>query len=976
MQRKGFIVFLLLFFPVLLFGQGLKIKGKVTDNNGEPLLGANVMIAELSLGAATDLDGNFVFDVPSSNVNGQEVKLTASYIGFKQKMTTIVLRGNALEVNFVLEEDIFKSEEIVVTGIASRNSKSVAEVSVARVDAKELTKVQTYQGISELVSGKVSGVQIKTTSGNVGSGFQFKIRGGAGLNGNGQPVIYIDGVRMENSNLAGFAVGGQDVSTLANLNVNDIENFEFLKGPAAAAMYGTGGSNGVVLITTKSGGRGNQSNNVSVNYKFNYGINEPNVQFGDWLNKANRDAAESVYQNGYNTEHSLSVSGGSNTLKYFTSFMNKKEEGIMQPNTMDLNTFRLNVTSFPTENLSIKVRAGYNQNEITRPYNDNALLGYMGNTVLGLWQWNKKENIEQIVDEMSSNQFIGGVSANFKPIKNMEITANYGIDQFDVRQIKFFKPGLYYREAFEDNGRRSIWERYTINTTVDVNARYSYKIMPKFNVTSIVGAQILETEGNSTDATVYGFDTDLTPILDAGTGGPTQLQKWIGETKDHARQAGIFTEHQFNYDNTYMLSLALRRDYANAIGIDAPAATYPKASFALRLDKIIDLPSFIGLFKFRSAYGQTGQLPLLTESKRILWEAINSGYGTSAGLSDIGNTEVEPENISEIELGLDVELFKNISLEYTYFFTTTDNSMVGAPNPPSTGLTATRVRKNIGGFESWGHEALIQYNPIRTAEYNLNFTFIWNYQDNEVVSLGGEADIQSDVNYTMVGQPIHVYYTDVATGEVEFWGEGEREGEYKNAVTEKKIIGNPYPDHTGSLAINFTFLKNFSFYALGEWGLNYKIYNGTQRWTAFTNYSTNDVARRYQVLLGIPHKENAADTWEPLTPGSPEYIAAAKEYAKIDPNVRGNYIQDADYFYLREISLSYDFSDILRSVAGNEIIKSFRAGISARNLYRTSLYYRDDVEVSSDGLDVDNPSYEFLTLNNPRTFNFWITLGL
>ncbi|MDP3445315.1 MAG: carboxypeptidase-like regulatory domain-containing protein, partial [Ignavibacteria bacterium] len=254
-MQKSLLFFLFLVISIgVVNAQGtFRVMGKVTDKIGEPLIGANVYIKALNTGSATDVEGKYVFEVPKELAKGQTVALSVSFVGYKSASNNIILKGNSISQNFELEEDIFQSDVVVVTGIASKTSKSVAEVSVGRVAASDLQQINTYGSLSQLVAGKVAGVQLSASTGNVGGGWRFYIRGGGGLNGDGQPIIYVDGVRMDNQEVIGYAVGGQGISTLANLNTNDIDKIEFLKGPAAASMYGANGSNGVVLITTKSG---------------------------------------------------------------------------------------------------------------------------------------------------------------------------------------------------------------------------------------------------------------------------------------------------------------------------------------------------------------------------------------------------------------------------------------------------------------------------------------------------------------------------------------------------------------------------------------------------------------------------------------------------------------------------------------------------------------------------------------------------
>ena len=234
--------------------QPTTVRGKVTDGKtGDGLPGANVYIRALGLGVSADATGAYSFTVPEEKAKGERAVLAAKVVGYKEKSERITLKPGVVTVDFALEEDIFQTEEVVVTGIASKTSRSVAEVAVARIPVADLTSKVNYQGLGQMFTGKVSGVNVTIPSGNVGAGWRFFVRGGGGLNGDEQPVIYIDGVRVDNSEFALTSVGGQTVSNLSNLNPNDIDNVEILKGPAAAAMYGTGGSNGVVLITTKSG---------------------------------------------------------------------------------------------------------------------------------------------------------------------------------------------------------------------------------------------------------------------------------------------------------------------------------------------------------------------------------------------------------------------------------------------------------------------------------------------------------------------------------------------------------------------------------------------------------------------------------------------------------------------------------------------------------------------------------------------------
>jgi hypothetical protein len=320
-----------------------------------------------------------------------------------------------------------------------------------------------------------------------------------------------------------------------------------------------------------------------------------------------------------------------------------------------------------------------------------------------------------------------------------------------------------------------------------------------------------------------------------------------------------------------------------------------------------------------------------------------------------------------MELGFDTELFNAVSLEFTYFRTESDNSLIGLRNAPSTGLTASRAPFNVGGLKTWGWETLLQYSPIRTPDTELGFTFIWNYQNSEVTDLNGEQPIFD-------GNNINVY--EVGMKKSQFYGETtyakfDDTGKYiGNGVTDRVDLGNPTPDHSGSLSINFRFLKNFNFNALVEWGLNNKIYNFSRRYTVI--FGRNDTEwLQLRAKLGLGEYENV----QALEVGSADYRSAAEAYGKLDDNYAGNYIEDADYLYVREVSLSYDFTDILKTSLGNDYVKSFAAGVSVSNLFRTSKYYREDVDLNESGSRTLSKGHDFFTMSSPRTMNFWFRVG-
>lgn len=988
----------LLLLPGLAWAQQGTVTGTVTEAETDaPLPGATIQVVDQEgTGAATDSEGQYrITGVPAGD---QTIRVT--FVGYQSVERTVnVPAGGTVRANFELRTEEQALDEVVVTGIASETSRARAEVSVGRVDAGELQVSNSYSGISELLGAKVSGVDIRRSSGNVGGGFRFNIRSGGGIGGGGQPAIYIDGVRVDNEEVDGFGVGGQGISALSQLNPQDIQDIEFLKGPAAAALYGTSGSNGVVLITTRSGQAGTP---VSVRYKGVLGLNQQQQDY-TYGESGTPELANDLRRDGNIQEHNLSVSGGTELVSYYANLTTRSEDGTLRNNSLDRNSFRANFEAFPTDDLTLTAKTGYTTSSIARPQNDNNIYGYVGNSTIARvrYAFADSQAVESAENVLENNSFTGSVQASWTPIDGLQLNATAGYQSNEGRNDDTFPADVSYPTI--NNGARGIFQRRNEQFTYDFSARYNYSLIEGLNATSTVGGQALDRTERTFFIEKQNFPTALVENVGAGSQFIQGDEAFLD-----TREAGIFASQQLNYDNTYFLTLGLRRDYSTQVGENAPNIFYPKVSGALRLDQFDFVPAAFDLLKIRGAYGETGQLPGRLDGLARLWAAQPSGYGTGAALDAIGNPGIEPETVREFTVGFDADLFGRSSLSATYFYNKAEGSIISFQEAPSTGLVASARPFNVGEKKGQGVELDLSVTPIQRDIISVTADVLYSYNTNTVESLGGAQPIFGGFsrNVTKVGLPQNAFY--MFTSDVQYLDESGNPltGNFDpSAVADYEVVpgntnesgqpareflGTPEPNHSASVSLNVRLFDNLQLYGLLDITRGLKVYDGNRAFTSglssaisankplnIARYVLSDQASPFEGLSdeelrdsNLPYLTN----FEPnsATPGTQEYVRQARIFANNQTSVagtatEGNFVSEGDYIKLREVSVSYNFSDLVNRLSPTSAIENMTLSLSARNIFTITDYTGFDPEVNFNGGEGDIQGQDFLTLPQPQT---------
>ncbi len=985
-----------LFFSYTLQAQQSSLRGKVVDKRtGETVSGARVLLApegkpRETQGKITPRDGSFEFtDLKPATYR---ITITAPLYKPLSRTETIGETMTSIEPEptvFALTPDVRGLEEVVVTGVASRTQKSVAEIAVSRVDAAALTETNTYQDLTQLLAGKVAGVSIAPASGNVGGGVRFNVRSGGGLYGTGQPVIFVDGVRFDNSEF-GFFAGGQLPSSLADLNPEDIQSVEVLKGPASSALYGTSGSNGVVLIKTKLGSRKAALNKFTIEAKAITGWNEPSRLYTEQQALSFREA-NALLRRGNLTQFSVGMSGNAGFVNYYASIDRRQEQGIIAQNALERTSFRANVEVFPSEIMSVKLNTNFVTSNILTPQNDDNVYGLLNNT-LGFRPENVYSNafgsnrppnaqraLESVENSAFTQRFIASAEILLKPLAGLTLRGVAGYDGAN-NQFRDFFPATYPYIRIT-NGKRDLEYRRLEQFTVDLNAAYNAQILDDVQSTTIVGMQLFARTSRGFDLAAQDFATTL--IEDVET-----ARNFVAanESFREDREACVYVQEELNYKGAYFLSFGVRNDYASSVGPEAPTIFYPRASAAVRLDKMGVLPEEINLAKVRVAYGQSGQLPSSLDGVARYWGSIQSGYGVGALVQRIGNPAVQPERIAELEFGLEMEWENLYGFDATYYLQNASNSIVDFFNSPSTGLTVSSFPRNVGRIRGWGFESGVYATPLRTASTELRFNAVFNYADNVVEDIGGVAPLFAGVgrNVIMPGQRRSAFYL-FRVLEPRYLADGNydyAQGPKIDSV--RSFTGASVPIVTGSLSVSFRFLNDFTFSAMAETALGHSLYNNSRMLSTNPARGNNLEYNTLATQLGLPGNAAqpssiralpAVEGVQRLTPNTSEYRAAAQRFALLDHRQFYNGVEPADWVRLREVSLSYNATNFLRGLVGSDVLKSLILTASARNLALWTRYSGVEVEVSRDGSRSLSRGLDNYTLEQPRVFNFSLSVG-
>ncbi|WP_375325511.1 SusC/RagA family TonB-linked outer membrane protein [Flagellimonas sp. GZD32] len=995
MKAKNYWLSLLLLVCVFTtaLAQEKNVTGTVTDQDGLPLPGVSILVVGTNNGAQSDFDGNYNITASVGQV------LRFSYIGQKTVERTI---GNSTTLNIQMEADTQTLEEVVVTGYTSQRRSDITG-SVVKVDAEKLGEI-IAPSVDQALQGNVSGLTVSATSGTPGSTANIRIRGISSITAGNEPLYVIDGVPVSNGNV-GTSGAYSSLSALAGLDQNNIESITVLKDASATAQYGARGSNGVILITTKSGKSGKTTFSINSSYGFqNDAITGPVP-----LTAANRLelAAEAFYNDGFYAskddaiedllasdfaewdangrpearwdqavankdaiiqQHSFSASGGGVDNTFFASLGYMQQEATVIGSDFERVSGSLNFTKDLTDNITFSSSnqashmeqnafletsayfesprtVKYFISPLSLPYSPDGTYNLFGGSLpnpLYLTENNTSKNrLTRIVTNNS-------VTWNFAEGFTYGTTFNVDFQLYNFRT--YSNPTYGYGAA--TSGDASQYDRtnvfYVFQNFVDYNFdvnddhRFKFKVLQEYQSNR---RYFLGGDGqNFADEGLQNLDNLGTP-----TGINSSFSDWyVGA------YMGLLNYSAF--DSRYVLDLSLRREGNSRFSKDNRWGNFWSVGAAWNLNKEAFLADseIVNTLKIRASYGVTGNALIgLNQYQSLFGYAADYGGEGAQYVDTFGNDDLTWETSNTLDLGIDFGLLDNvISGSVAYFNRDSKDLLLDVPLSETTGF-ASQVQ-NIGELTNKGFEIDLNFNIVSTDDVSLSIGGNISTVENEITALptdpnGEERTITTVRTRIESGHPAYAWYmptwagVNPQTGVEEYYINGV-DGETTENFNEAEAVfqgGNAVPTTTAGLNLNFSF-KGFFVNTTAYYAGGHKIYEGWHRYLNEANAYPILAFNGYTSLL---------DRWQ--QPGdiarNGAFTSSATPWQR-----HSKYLYDADFIRLRALTVGYNVpSRALEHIGFSKLSVFIRGNNLMTWVKDENLLFDPEVDIDSQNGTVD-----------------------
>jgi TonB-linked SusC/RagA family outer membrane protein len=964
-------------------------KGTITDaKNQEPIPGATIVIVNQNLGTATDRNGKYDF---TAKLKPGDYQIAFSTVGYKTIVKKLVLGSNTnITMNELISPDITRLNEVVVTGVSGFTKKSHLGNSISTVSSKDIEET-TPLSIDAALQGNVAGALVMRNSGNPAGGISVRLRGASTVVGSSDPLYIIDGVIVNNNSTQLINLGGYTQNRLVDIDPNEIDHIEVLKGAAAAAIYGSRASNGVVQIFTKRGKTGKPkitfSSSVNMNQirkylpwndaQLKWDPNDPTKAI-----PAKRYNYQSyIFNKAYGNENYVSVSGGKGNTKYIFSASQLSNGGILRNTNFKRYNFRVRLDQIISSWMSVSVGTTVSSNSSDempngKNYGPITSLLFADNLknpspVNGVypnigWMANPYEAVDRIEAPQKNSRTLSDIQLKFTPLKGLNITYIFGYDHA-FNDARLFIPVGFNTKPY------GVSEKATLATTMinsDLNASYSFRLSPSINSTTGIGYTYQYNESQ-----YFAIRTDhLAPVAkvtDAGT---------LTGRSDYRTQRSIwggYLQQTFGFKDKVFLTLAGRWDGASTFGENERNQFYPKASASYLISKENffknSLGKVVSLFKLRASYGQAGNLSALAPYSiytSYSLAPINGQTGLVAPIRS-GNPNLRPERQAEIETGFDMGLFHDrLGIVFTWYKQDIKDLLLLRSLAPSTGYGSRY--ENVGTMTNKGWELAIRATVMQKKNFTWNVTGTFSQNHNKVTHVvGGKIDLGMwGTSIAQSGQPLGVFYgyffATNPDGSLLLDSKGftqRAKGHYENktlpdgevipvAVQDydpatgqpvgtnlKKIIGDPNPKWIGSVSNTLTY-KNFTLFIKVDMVQGFNVMSWDKR-----------------MFDLFPGGEATAKELRGEIPKGSSF-----------PNffIYQSFIENGSFVKLRDVAISYNLK--LKS----NWIHNLKFTMSGSNLVSWDHYWGFDPEVNTEGQSNGIRGQDMANVPIPRVYRFGI----
>ena len=957
--------------------QANKVTGIVKDANGEPVIGANVMVKGQSIGTITDIDGRFVLDAPKDAV------LQITYIGYVSQEVKV---SGKKEINVVLKEDTETLDEVVVIGYGTAK-KSDLTGATTQIKPEALTSSVVGNALESL-QGKAAGVAVFNDN-KPGASPSIRVRGSGSITASNEPLYVVDGFPLMDGNIS-------------DLNPSDIESMEILKDASSTAIYGSRGANGIVMITTKKGKSGtkNLSVNTSVGVQMpgrlanlisgedfisfmnaGYKNQGSNIPFSDIPSTYTTDTnweKEILENSSLLQDYSITFDGSSNKTNYMLSTGFYNQEGLLKAQNYQKYTFHGNLQHSFNKWLTVGANTQFTYSiqdvfdsalidiyrygwptENVKNEDDTYNISSMHNTYI-LYPWNPVLDMNETTTQFTTNRFLGTLFAEMQLMKDLKYRLNLGVDLKNTRKYNYVgsESAVNKASGLKGNGYNN-WNKGFSKVMENILTYNHTWNKHRLTATAVYSWQDFTYEDINLSGS--GFENDLTGAWSMGLADKSSVS-W-GTNKYSNKLISFTGRVSYVYDDKYLLTATSRWDGSSRFGANNKWGYFPSVGLGWRLsqESFLKENKVITNLKIRGSFGITGNQEI--GNYKSLAQLTGSNYTDGSSViygfkESIGNGDLKWERTTQFDLGFDLSLWNRMDIAFDYYTRNTNDLLYNVPIPSTSGYSS--ILSNIGKVTNKGWELSVGGNIMQNKDFNLYASVNVTYNQNKIKELYGGVD-EVAVRYEAgglarvlkVGNSVDAIYARHSLGIIKTQ---EQLDEYKKKVpntaanaqlgdemyedidgdgsissNDYVCLGSVQPKYFYGLNLSMEY-KGFGLSVYGQGGHKYAsiagaedYYANNSAWamsyanlTSYLLYGENQISNN----VYIPTQYAYEHMWSPENPNG-NYPTAGAHDVYLSDRTNANW----RYFILRNIQFNYDLAPLLNIKS----VKSLKVNLNFQN---------------------------------------------